>query len=222
MINPPQTIQDVIENSGRMVRQSSSHALTPQERKKLYAEITSFPKGNEVIRWLAVVSAEFVLPVLEQNPSMLNLREILNLAQSVLTGGSPIDMLIRQADEIWDIISDDSLEDIDPEEAEHLTVDFEDLVEEGDNGFPYLGEQLMYYMLLEVSGVEPLEYIGKDTTNFDLFTDSPDTVMLAETIYAGPTWVEKSSSARRLTFWNWWLAEAIPKAWAMAAAEKPG
>lgn len=51
-------------------------------------------------------------------------------------------------------------------------------------------------------------------TNEDLDPDYTDSALFASYAYAnGSVWEEDSNDKKRLEFWEWWLTEAVPKAW---------
>lgn len=52
-------------------------------------------------------------------------------------------------------------------------------------------------------------------TDQDVDPDEMDaTYLAAAALASGTVWDDASSSERRREFWEWWLAEAVPKAWA--------
>ena len=51
-------------------------------------------------------------------------------------------------------------------------------------------------------------------TDADVNPDEPDAAFCAAAAYAdGTVWVQGSDREKRREFWEWWLNEAVPRAW---------
>jgi hypothetical protein len=181
------------------------HALTPWARQRIYSLLGDYasPPGSAVCGWLAVIAAQRVLPLWESaKPEDNGPRELIELTISCLTGRHSYNrgQEIRRAYDgrfSVDAIAADSVNE--PPSVWRAALAAATTFYELEKPHPFLS-----YL------------ISENDTDQDIDPWAHDTALWAVEAESGGVWEENSDASKRLSFWKWWIAEAIPMAWSKA------
>lgn len=189
------TLDEIIEKALTSVRSHPRHDLELGYRQAIWAALESSPGNGDVGRkrrlLLAILSAKHVLPLWEK------LRPDDNL---------PHRCLAKAEQSLFDRI--EALED-DYMAAIQIIDDleYEPVIAAGHCAVETLSTTLWDERF------DPTN-IDYSLTNEDLDPDYDDPALIASYAYAnGSIWEESSNDHKRLEFWEWWLTEAVLKAW---------
>ncbi|MBI5930157.1 MAG: hypothetical protein HY862_12670 [Chloroflexi bacterium] len=219
----PTELQEKINKGLEAVETHSRHHFHWSHRKGLYPAFGTYNDPNvlKARGWLAVLTAQYVFPILEATPTEIDdlLHSMLKASVGYLNG-------IVSAEEIA------SIED----EGYHTLGNWADWDDPGYSPRADIAARAVYKAAGEVRGKrqDPFEY-AKNHTKYtldgpisgDTFSDSDwvslagvgDTAGCAALAYAATDENVSSYSHQKLEeFWKWWLLEAIPQAWALAEA----
>lgn len=226
----PPDLHHLISVAHSHMQQHPAHHLLPIHRLTLYPALEPPPPGAEptiqpVRGRLAIATARYVLPIWHQALPILGDTEpaidwgdwvqhypltdalpewMIQRAESVLLGTVDIETACEDSGDLWYVLGnfhDDIVEghDVAPEEAWYVC-------------------KAAYQALSEmISGIESLQIdpmLPPPVTDNDL--DHLDGAGAAMIAFVGVGADGPAAASRRRTFWEWWLAEAIPSAWAAA------
>jgi hypothetical protein len=232
----PEPLKEAIAKAEAIVEADRLHHLDWHYRREMYKTFgTSSNRVVWLVRgWLAVLSAQFVLPIFEQRPFASLISDdpddFEGLPRRVIT--EAINLLQGSADQqIVDSVEDDA----------YMTFGTWDI--ESDHSFSLKASTAgftSYKAIIEVMGkLEPFAHAEahskatrpmrpyEDVSNIawihgDQFTDSDWARLAACGDAAGCAAIayscdrdslEQCDPERLNVFWRWWLLEAIPKAW---------
>jgi hypothetical protein len=183
------------------VAHRDQHYLLPEERRILYRMFEAHSEAD-IRGWLAIIAAQRVLPIFEQEiPEEKVPRIQLYLASKVERGVIPLDS--------WQV---------------RAYFDYGYTSAGDDWGYIIsktvrLAGFAAHRALAEVIGYNPLDLIS-DGERDELFvgTNAMDTAgtaayAAASIDYNDPEIRNVYNYDRLFTFWEWWLREAIPQAW---------
>ena len=211
------TINYLINESLKIVRQDVNHNLNPVYRTKIYSfwgpesislheiEQLDIPIWHKVRGWLAILSAKRVLPIWYK--SMQNNEPTLwiNLGEDILKGIVKIENLDEN---IWD----------------RFYHSFVGLNDEILLDVLYAGVASREALNM-VIGLKPFStyILTNNITDENISAGNGDGASAAIKAYSTIYNYEDKSKIKthfdpqkKLEFWEWWLTEAIPKAWELA------
>ena len=179
------------------------HDLPPWQRLAVYTALAAADRhrGQRASGCLAISTARKVLPISSGGGTGDRLAEhVLHTAELVMRGSVSRAHAEDIAGRAWEQLEDSG------RQASQDTESF-------------YAKEAAVIALFEVLGRDPLHtvVIREGDTNEVLDPWSTDAALCAALAYAGGPWEPRSDPARRLEFWEWWLADAIPRAWNMAA-----
>jgi hypothetical protein len=250
----PESLQKVILEALEAMRSHPRHHLAPYYRQKIYTLLKSFNRGNQldpsrvpsvenlgdrVRAWLAIWTAERVMPIFEQGPfgvedvteETLSLPPmLLEAAKGVMQGKvapEAVDQNRQIAFQEYSIMLDES-----KYEPEILPVN------------AILAGWASECALSEVSGWYTFDWFSENEKKrwlrppygaighgeYELSSVEPndemlvhlggDTAGVAAVGYACGLLSTECEPERLEEFWTWWLTEALPQAWERAASEQ--
>lgn len=200
----PLQLQQAIEQAEAAMAFNEKHTLAPFYRQAIYKAISSITddKANHLCGWLALLTAQYVLPIWEQDwPNSSLAFHLLDVAKAVLHGKTDADTATVEATRGWN-----QLEDLG------------DKAEVWSNLSGYYAGTAAAQSLIEVLGGCPFTdvEVNEGTSDGDLDPGTNDAASWAVAAYAGAVWDSKCDFAKQEEFWKWWLQEAIPQAWQLA------
>jgi hypothetical protein len=225
----PEVISRIIETAEKDVHADNHHHLSYKRRKEIYDAFleSSDDVAGKAMRWLAVITAQKVLPLFQKEyPDDALPEELITTAISILHGEG----------------NETTVDDI--QEQGYLAsgaswgYDEEEISWNAD-----LAGRSAYHALMEARGLKPLENMdmiyeigvvgmpsGKWIEKFpepkgaDQFTDENlcefpncDTAGIAAVAFSCQPGGPVCDKSKLKQYWIWWLTEAIPKAWEIAA-----
>lgn len=215
----PSTLQGIIDRALEQVRAHPRHALRPFHRNEVYAylaEPQNTPDGWRRYGELDVLTARHVLPRWQQWRDHYRLGDnraerLLAQSESMLHNSTAVAGLAEDAEHAWNWLM-----------AEHLAPDagerpprpifsaFAAIVQAAFTVSTInsnSGERFQDAADTLASG--PTEQDEDDTDPW-----SADVALWAAAAIACPgLWPEAVEATERLSFWTWWLTEAVPAAW---------
>ena len=200
----PDPIQLLLSEVLLDVQSHPEHEMSPLRRREIYSALESIGDGS-VIGWLSVITAKKILPMFKQRyPDDDMPQELLETAIAVLEG----------------VV--DPRDTADKMDRGYYASSVAWGYDEREIPWPvWLAGNACYFALKEVCGQSPLSYLPEyykgdvltSWTDVDLsemdFCDTAAAAALASSSDERGTAYE---SNRLLTFWKWWLGEAIPSA----------
>lgn len=219
----PDSLSGVVNEALAAVRASPSHRFAPHQRQAVYAALSpvSDSLNYRVRAWLAIITARRVLPIFQQALPLEEMpRRLIDLAEAVVQGKLAADsMEVKSyADQSYHRMSS----------ARLATMPWP----------VHLAAYAARKALLEACGIEPLSDLdeccmytfdgdaipGSEWTDEDLCLDEAgDAASAAAVASAADTSTSFATTstpacepAKLLEFWEWWLTEAVPAAWAHA------
>jgi hypothetical protein len=224
----PEEIKQGIALALAEVNAEPKHRLSHQRRRKLYDLFKTFSDLNthRAIQWLAVITAQRVLPLFQQEfPDDTLPEELINAAIGVLKG------------KVNDTTADDIQDQGYQASGASWGYDEETITWNAD-----LAGSAAYHALMESRGQEPFEHLDKifeigvvsvpsgnwvdkypKPKGADQLTDeslcqfpNSDTAGVAAVAFSCRSDGPICDTLKLKEFWVWWLTEAIPKAWEMA------
>jgi hypothetical protein len=200
----PDSIQPLLALVLSEVEADPEHKMSPQRRREVYSALSTV-EGQPTIGWLAVITAQRVLPIFQQRyPDDTLPQELLNTAIGVLQG----QVEDAQATEMID-------------RGYHASAGAWGYDEREIPWPVWLAGNTCYHALKEVCGYQPLSFLpeyykgdvltpwsDKDLCEMD-FSDAAGAAAIASSSNLHGT---AYGSQRQLEFWRWWLGEAIPAA----------
>ncbi len=224
----PAALQTLVAAALTEMQADPAHRLSHQRRSQIYDALGPLAEdaGRRARGWLAVSAARRVLPTFEAAfPDDALPRQLLDMAVSVLQGRADE----AAADELqeWGYNASGNAWGYDEAEV------------------PWnadLAGSAAYHALKEARGQPPLQYLDKvfavgvvgwpsgrqiedyptpqpatEFTDEDLCQlDDSDTAAVAAVAFACEAGGPFCDPDKLREFWTWWLAEALPEAWAMA------
>ncbi|SRR5579883_346459 len=211
-----QALEEELSMLKDAVRLQPQHALLPYQRRHVvYKRLGSIREGQGYQRrvWLDISATRRVLPLWRQiRPQDRRAEELLVLATDLLERRADAQAAKEIAKELWNWFVNRT------------------------GGEQYVGEverdpralnvmmaavrTLFVATTPEITDWELEDEDFVDATDSDIDPWSYDTAGWAANAYAGPVWKPESDQQKRLEFWTWWLAEAVPAAW--RAVPEPG
>jgi len=204
----PGPLQDLIMALLDAVRAHPQHALLPFQRQMVYDYfgLVTVASSRRRRGWLTVMTVERVLPVWQQaRPNDDQAERLLVLARDVLQDKADLQIAIIVVENTWDWFMNDY------GDRDRLKA-----IQQSEAAFRVLGATLQ--SLFIVVGQDGSEGCldEQDYTDADVDAWSMDTAGWAVAAFAGPVWAQDSDNTKRLEFWTWWLATAVPTAWEAA------
>jgi hypothetical protein len=196
----PGHLQPLVAECHLALLKNPAFALPPKSRQLLYHKIDpGFPQLNFVREWLAVITAQHVMPLWEEKwPENTFPSQLVEAARGFLLRKVHIAKLQTLADQGWEWL-------------EKLSI--------SPNGEQY-GDEFFSAMAAveaarEAMGRNPLEGEVLDEVEDDNSLDpwTSDTAKWAAAAYAGRIATPTSNTLKRQEFWEWWLTQALPQAW---------
>ena len=250
----PELLQKAILEALEAMRSNPRHHLAPYYRQNIYTLLKSFNMGNQlrpsrvpsvenlgdrVRAWLAIWSAERVMPIFEQGPfgveevteETLSLPPmLLEAARGVMQGKvapEAIDQNRQIAFQEYLIMLDESKyePEILPVNAILAGWTSERAVSEvlGWYRFDWFDEDLKkrwFRPSYGVSGHGEYEASSGESNDELLVQMGGDAAGVAAVGFACGLLSTECEPERLEEFWTWWLTEALPQAWALAASEQ--
>lgn len=224
----PEEIQPLVNTALAEVNDDAQHRLAPQRRRQIYDafKASTDPVGQRACGWLAVITAQRVLPIFKQEfPEDTLPQDLLNAAIGVLQG------------KVDDITANDI-----QDHGYHASGNAWGHDETEISWNADLAGCATYQALKEARGQEPLGNLdkffklgvvgwpsGKSVIEYPQpiragqFTDedlcqieNSDTAAAAAVAFACEPGGPLCDSSKFQEFWTWWLTEAIPEAWKIA------
>ncbi len=200
----PELIQSLLAAVLSEVEADPEHKMSPQRRREVYIALSNFI-GQQTLAWLAVITAQRVLPMFQQRyPDNTLPQELIETAISVLQG--QIDD--AQAEEMLDL-------------GYHASGNAWGYDEREIPWPVWLAGNASYHALKEVCGYQLLGNISEHYKD-DVLTpwsdediceySIADTAAVAAIASASNSRGAVHDSQKLLAFWRWWLTEAIPTA----------
>jgi hypothetical protein len=195
----------------------TDHHLTPLQRLELLRAFglpsQHSPAVNRFRGWLGILTARYVLPIwhaalpiwteIPQDLPDDNLLpdRLITLAETILAGTADLQAAWQEVNDHWYVVGNIGYEFTDRDDVP-LAAYFA-----CDAALRALYEALNTDFLDQI----PVQADYTDETVPDEWRDSASSAVMA---YAGGGKVEPVDLLKRRLFWEWWLQEAIPTAWA--------
>lgn len=221
-------IQRLVTTALAEVNADPQHGLSPLRRRQIYDALKTAtdPIGQRACGWLAVITAQRVLPLFQQEfPEDTLPQELLNTAIGILQGA----------------VEDATANDL-QDQGYHASGNAWGYDEAEISWNADLAGCAAYHALKEARGQEPLGNLdqffklgvvnwpsGKSLSEYhqpigaDQFTDeelcqieNSDTAAAAAVASACEPGGLPCDPSKFQEFWTWWLTEAIPEAWKTA------
>jgi hypothetical protein len=195
----PFELEQAIQQAKSAVKEHPKRELAPLWRKQIYDLIASNDRGENILKWLAIITAERTVGFWDREaPEYYQPHNLLKLGRRVLEGEANTSHADQVASDAWEYYDELGGTDIDTKALFAATACLEAL---------YRVAGLDRWVDVVISEIE---------ADSDLDPWSSDVAVWAVSAFAGPSgriWTERSDSEKRLEFWLWWLEEAIPAAW---------
>ncbi len=224
----PEELQLLVNTALAEVNANPQHRLVPQRRRQIYDAFKASmdPVSQRARSWLAVITAQRVLPLFQQEfPEDTLPQDLLNAAIGVLQGQ----------------VDDATADDI-QDHGYHASGNTWGHDETEISWNADLAGCATYHALKEARGQEPLGHLNKffklgevswpsgrsiseypQPIRADQFTDedlcqieNSDTAAAAAVAFACEPGGPLCDSSKFQEFWIWWLTVAIPEAWKTA------
>jgi len=204
----PQSLQNLVTALINAVQTHPQHALLPFQRHMIYDYFGKVAVVSSRRRrgWLAIITAERVLPLWQQaRPQDNQAEQLLVHARLALRSEDDLQFATTLAGDVWNWFMNDYGDRRRFKEIQRTA-----------EAFYVLAAAVQ--ALLVAAGKDNSEGCvdQEDDTDADVDAWSTDAAGWAIAAFAGPTWEQDSDNAKRLEFWTWWLATAVPTAWEAA------
>jgi hypothetical protein len=210
----PIALSQAIEGAQKALRSDPKGTLLPYHREAIYKaiDLVSASRATNVRGWLAVITAEYVQSIWQQEmPQNALPAQLIDTSKRLLRGEIKSELASIQIDHAWE-----ELEDLGSTPADMRI-----------GSRPFYAGAAAAQALTETLGFRPFDYLDIDnnTSNSDLDQGTTDAAWYASIAYAGrENWepfaaLEKGPAPtpeKRKEFWDWWLLEAAPRAWQAA------
>lgn len=181
------------------------YELRPYQRIILYNALNykDNPFGQRVVSYLALLSAQKVLPIWQDAlPKQTLPQQMLDMAQDFLMGKLDFDSTFHNAGNLWNIYGN---------KTEYLKVSTK-IDCAGGSSLEALN------IALKLPPFNNLR-INSEVQDIDLKPGYGDAASSAVKAYSNVTYLDNTlyvDEELTLKFWKWWLTEAIPQAWQLA------
>jgi hypothetical protein len=229
----PTDLQKAIEDAYATLTKHPQHALLPIYRARVYAALGAVhypeepldPHAHRTRVTLDLLTVQRVLPIWQaQRPDFPWPQRLLEMAEGVLNGSVSMEAARAEADAVWALLEEgeDTYKGEVEEEAEEDSngVSEEEAASEiakfkGVSASALLVCDAAVETLFVASGLFQFDSpdFTEEMTDADVDPWSSDTAKWASTAYAGAVWDPSSDPVMRKEFWEWWLTEAVPRAW---------
>lgn len=196
----PLELKELLDLSYTKMIQEPKNILPPFYRKKIYDFILNNIKPAAYY-WLSIITVEYLLPLWESKwPNNALPKQLLDIATQTIVGNISREVVKEKFENGW-------------KEKEKLGTDNAEM---GKEFYVFEGAVEALHDVLgkaPFGGVEIKEF---DTDENDLDYTCEDTASSAMVTLAGETGDRNFSTEKSKEFWEWWLTEAVSKAWEKA------
>lgn len=203
----PPTLKEAIEDAHKALLHDSEYTITPFYRFNIYNIISPIESNKQglIISHLAILTAEYVSFIWKKKFSNDIPLKAINVAKMLLENTISLNEAGKVADQIWTEMDKLSTTPI-------FDKDYR----------PLLAGQAAVQALIEVIGKNHFEDepISRNYTDDDLDPWTSDTAKWAAAAISGKLGDSSSNLIKRREFWEWWLFEAINKAWELSNYEQ--
>lgn len=202
----PNELTDQLKLLSIHVQHDERHALGPWHRQQVYSKLfAQTPRGATICGWLAVLCAQRVLPFWEAaKPHDHGPRELIELSMGYLRGSYNYDSMQGMWKKYEDRFGVEAI-------AEFI---------ENEPWQTWRAALAAAATIYEVKAPHPFLnlILSQHDTDHNIDPWSHDAALWAMECEAGAEW-EDPDSSKRLSFWTWWLNEAIPIAWSKCESQ---